>query len=172
MIKTEELMRLIFREGIVLEHKVMKESFKGVYYSADGLHAIFINSGITDNHTLYRSVLAEELGHHFTSIGDCTPLRCMSYQNRLSYDRNELSALRWAAEFLMPTDELMTKIATLHPVTLPTLASIFGVEAYLVLRKLEIMAGIKHTWYLQGGRTLVLTNLPDVYLYETFQPTH
>lgn len=166
MIKTEELMRIVFREGIILEHKAMTAAVNGVYYCAEGLHAIFMNESITENPCLYRSVLAEELGHHFTSVGVTAPLRCMSYRERVDHDRCELIALRWAADFMMPTDSLLAIMAELRHVTLAALAKAFEIEEYLVMRKLEAMAAEKHTWSLQGGRRLVLTNLPDVYLYD------
>lgn len=163
-------MKVVLKEGIILEHKTMTEAVNGVYYAAEGLHAIFINEAVIDRPRLYRSVLAEELGHHFTSSGVSAPLRCMSYRDRIDHDRCELMALRWAADFLIPTEGLLAKLSGLRQVTLNALAAVFDAEEYLILRKLEAMAAQKKVWVLAGGKMLALHSYPDVYLYDSFQP--
>lgn len=170
MIKTEELIRLVFREGIILEHKPMTPAVQGVYYNIEGLRAIIINEAVVERAVLYRSVLAEELGHHFTSIGDTTPHRAMSYRERTRYEKAERAAVRWAADTLMPTVLFTAVLGGLLPITLPAAAEAFAVEEYLVMAKLEAMAAEKHFWVLKGGRTLSLAALPDVHLYDAFSP--
>ena len=54
----------------------------------------------------FRCVLAEELGHHYTTVGSCLPRTYFHYRDRVEVSRAEYRALRWAAQWLMPLDKL------------------------------------------------------------------
>jgi Zn-dependent peptidase ImmA (M78 family) len=56
-------------------------------------------------------VLAEEIGHHFTSAGERTPKKHHSMQDRLSIDKCEYKALRRAANYLIPEHDLIDVIS-------------------------------------------------------------
>lgn len=170
MVTTKELHDTVQREGILLELKTLPAHINGTYYSIEGLRIILINEDIVLSERLYRSVLAEELGHHFTGWGDTAPRRAMSYRDRTRHERAERAALRWAADTLMPTSPFTAALGRLCPLTLPATAEAFAVEEYLVMVKLEAMAAIRHFWALPGGRMLSLAALPDVHLYDAFSP--
>lgn len=60
-----------------------------------------------DDRPLLRSVIAEELGHHFTSVGNCLPKEFYNYSARQHVDKAEYKALRWAANYLISDDPLL-----------------------------------------------------------------
>lgn len=69
---------------------------KGLY--ADGV--ISINKHLP--HAEKTCILAEELGHHFTSYGDILDQK--KYEN----EKQELRARAWAAEMLLPLDKFIS----------------------------------------------------------------
>lgn len=79
----------------------------GMYYSEDGQALIFLAKHIASNRALIKSTLAEELGHHFTSEFKNWTAPCFSYSDRLSLDRTEYRAVRWAADFLIEDKEFI-----------------------------------------------------------------
>lgn len=52
-------------------------------------------------------MLAEELGHHFTSAGFGIPKQFYNYSERLVITGIEYKALRWAANYLIPENDLL-----------------------------------------------------------------
>ena len=63
-----------------------------------------------DVYSKYRSVLAHELGHHFTTIGNTLPCMMYSYSSCLNSGRAEYRANKWAADHLIPSDKLATAL--------------------------------------------------------------
>ena len=51
--------------------------------------------------------MAEEIGHHFTSSGEPVVKRRFSSSDRLTIDKIEYKALRWAANYLVPENSLL-----------------------------------------------------------------
>lgn len=168
MVATETLHNLVENEGITLEYSPLPHGLSGVFHISDGVGIILISDTISMIPRKYRSVLAEEIGHYYTCSWNSVSQRRVSLQGQIRYEKAELKARRWAAEYMIPTDMLLASLCKLKPVTLAGLADRFNVEEALVLKKLEAMAAKRLTWPLEDGRKLVLTNLPDVYLYEAF----
>lgn len=56
---------------------------------------------------LLRSVLAEELGHHFTSVENGIPRQFYNYSTRQHIDKAEYNTLRWVANYLITDDALL-----------------------------------------------------------------
>jgi len=168
MIKTEALHRIIEDEGIYLVYQALPGGLDGMYHVSEGSSAILISEKVIINERQYRTVLAEEIGHYFTCSWDSVSRRRTSIAGRIKYEKAELKALRWAADYMIPTDLLLAFICSQQPVTLSGLAEKFEVEESLVRHKLEAMAAVKYTWNLTNGKRLVLANLPDVYLFEAF----
>ncbi len=67
-----------------------------------------MNESIRGDERLYRCVLAEEIGHYRTTIGDITPRKYMCYSDRLTLDKMELAALRRATDFVIPTEQVIS----------------------------------------------------------------
>ncbi len=168
MVKTDKLFKIIEDEGIELVYQPLPNILDGMYHFIGKIFYILIDEGIVLNERLFRTVLAEEIGHYYTCNWDSVTRRRASIQGLIKYERAELKAHRWAANFMIPTDMLLAVLDRLKLITMPELSHIFDVEEHMIVTKLEAMAAIQHTWNLANGKSLVLTNLPDVYLYEAF----
>jgi len=89
---------------------------------------------------LERCVLAEELGHHFTTPrGDYLPRKVMDYQVRLKISKVEYRAARWGALFLIPQDELDHALLNLKIDTLWDLAEHFDVTEEVMSFRLDLV---------------------------------
>lgn len=83
-------------EGIEVFEFELPERIKGLYYN----NSIALNKRLETNMER-KCVLAEELGHYFTSVGDILNLKIKS--NR----KQEIRARNWAIQKLVPFDELI-----------------------------------------------------------------
>ncbi|MGL4569667.1 MAG: ImmA/IrrE family metallo-endopeptidase [Clostridium sp.] len=105
-----DIYELIETEDIILEEVYFKENIKGIYFKVPGINpTIGINKSIISDTKKYISVLAEELGHHFTSIGDLTA-EAVTYSEQLNKSRQEIRARRWAANYLISDTEITAAI--------------------------------------------------------------
>ncbi|WP_026476239.1 ImmA/IrrE family metallo-endopeptidase [Alkaliphilus transvaalensis] len=168
MIITEKLEEIIINCKIIKSFVPLPDHILG-HYSFDGeFYIILINKEIEHNERLYRTVLAEEIGHYRTTIGDITPRRYMSYRDRIEVDKKELLALRWACDFLIPTKSLMEVISRQPSISLEYLADHFMVTEKLLLQKFDFMAKIKPVWEIDTERCLYLHSLPSIFIYNGF----
>lgn len=104
----DKMMSLADDEGINIRYVNFSPPLQGLYCCESALPpVIFISKAITKSSSLFACVLAEELGHHFTTIGDCIPKSYYSYADRMKVDKMEYKALRWAANYLIPENELL-----------------------------------------------------------------
>ena len=100
-------------EHIAVEYKKLRAPLRGFYYTAPDCSPIIgLDHSLHSNYRLHRCVMAEELGHHFTSSGVRIAKRHCSTQDRLTIDKIEYKALRWAANFLVPENDLLDAIAS------------------------------------------------------------
>jgi len=166
MIETEKLDIIIRKCRIIKEYESLPESIPGYYYCDGRYYMILLNEMIRDNEQLDRCVLAEEIGHYRTSIGDITPRKYMCYRSRLTVDKQELQAMRWATDFLVPTWALLEVIKNKHVTSLPDLADYFMVTQEFLMQKLEFMSKQNGVWNLDGKRSLYLYSFPSVYIHE------
>jgi hypothetical protein len=116
---------------------------KGIYFvGVDMPPVIGLDKSLKENKTLLRSIMAEELGHHFTTIGDCIPRKFYNHSNRLYVSKIEYKALRWAANYLIDDNDL--KIAIQNGIHTPCeLAEFFCVTNELINIKLNLISSIK-----------------------------
>jgi len=98
LIETTKLESILDKQGIILEFVSLDESILGYCFSNNKFHILLINEKIKNNERLYRTILAEEIGHFKTTIGDITPIREMTYNRKIEIDKKELLALRWATD--------------------------------------------------------------------------
>lgn len=109
----DKLLGLVEDEGIYLVHWDFEAPVNGFYYHEDGLRpTIGIAKRISDNTPLYTCVLAEELGHYYTSAGQGLPVKGFSYSQRLDINRAEYIAQKWAALKLMPAEKVRQALAS------------------------------------------------------------
>ena len=166
MIETEELESIIDKSGIIKEFAPLPYSALGYFYSDGDFHLILINKEIRKDERLYRTILAEEIGHYMTTVGDYTPRREMKYSERIDIDKKELLALRWATDFLIPTELFLKAIKDRLVGTIEEMLDYFYVTEEFLLHKLRFMAKKKMKWEVDDKRSLVLSCLPSLYVYE------
>jgi len=70
---------------------------------------IGLNKSIIHNTKLHTCVLAEEVGHYYTTVGDCISL-CYSFNDRIVITKKEKLAMKWAVEYLIPMTEIMDTV--------------------------------------------------------------
>ncbi|MDF2545767.1 MAG: peptidase [Anaerosolibacter sp.] len=166
MITTEKLETIITKCHIIKSFYPLPESTLGYYYYDGNYYCILINESIKSNERLYRVVLAEEIGHYRTTIGDITPRKYMCYRDRLEVDKKELQALKWATDFLIPTDMLIRVINDKVISSIQDITDYFLVTYDFLMRKLEFMANQKIVWDIGEKHVLCLHSLPSIYVHK------
>lgn len=168
MVNTSNLDEIIKNCSIIKKDVSLPSSIFG-YYCYDGdSYYILINKKILENKKIYRCVLAEEIGHYRTTIGDITPRKYMCYKDKLEIDKKERVALKWATEFLIPTNSLIDYIKDKDILSITTLTDYFCVTKDFIMTKFDFMSKQKHLWPLDKTRSLCLYNLPSVFIYRRF----
>lgn len=134
----DDLCLLAEEQGIYVIDWDFDHSINGIYYHEEGRRpAIGIARRIREGSCLFRCVMAEELGHHFTSTGNILPVKCSNYRLRLAINRAEYQARKWGALRLMPAEQV--KNALVAGITeVWELAEDFGVTEDLVRFRLRI----------------------------------
>ena len=109
----QHLLEIAEAENIAVEYKRIKSAINGMYLQMpDCQPVIYLSLKVHSDYRLHRCVLAEELGHHFTSSGERIAKKHHSMQDRLSIDKCEYKALRWAANQLVPENDLLDAITS------------------------------------------------------------
>ena len=102
------LLKLAESEGIKVEYWDFAQPLEAVYMSLKGSPPVIgLSRTLFSCPAYFRCVLAEELGHHFTSTGNSIPRSYYRYSDRLFISRVEYRALRWAAIYLISLDTLI-----------------------------------------------------------------
>lgn len=106
-----DIYSLIDNENIVLEEVNFKsKNIEGIYLKTSDLCPIIgINRSLINNSKKYISVLAEELGHYFTSRGNLVS-ECITYREKLNKSKEEKRARIWASNFLISDNEIIGAI--------------------------------------------------------------
>jgi len=94
---------LAAREAIEISHHAFAHPILALYFAASDVPPqIGLHTCLSSHLRLLRCVLAEELGHHFTSVGDHVATPYQSYMGKVLLGRTEKRALLWAGQALMP----------------------------------------------------------------------
>ncbi len=135
-----QLLQLAEKEGIVVEYWELKEPLEAVYWSKSEIPPVIgLSKALYKNKAHFRTVLAEELGHYFTSARNFLSQSLFHYKNRLYLSREEYVALKWAARWLIPEDKLY--IAFRKGIYEPwALANYFNVDEDLVKFRLNLLS--------------------------------
>lgn len=106
-----DIYSLIEDENIELEEIYFKSSnIEGIYLKLPGINPIIgVHKNLLTDTRKYISVLAEELGHHFTSSGNLTS-ECITYSDKLNRSKQEKRARLWASNFLISDNEIIGAI--------------------------------------------------------------
>lgn len=104
----DEIYEVIEKESIIYEERTLEKlGAKGIYIKVDGINPlIVIDSSIVNNNAKYISILAEELGHHFTTFGNLL-VPSKYYMDKLIKDKKENIARKWAANYLISDEEFV-----------------------------------------------------------------
>lgn len=93
----ETLLTEAYREQVEVVYLPFSKNIRGLYHN----NVIAINSNLQTS-AEKNCILAEELGHYYTSVGDILD------QSILMNRKQEQRALRWSYERLVPWDRLIT----------------------------------------------------------------
>ncbi|WP_238917211.1 ImmA/IrrE family metallo-endopeptidase [Clostridium sp. YIM B02555] len=108
MKKLKKMFEIINSENIVIEEpSIIYKNLAGLYLNLPNcLPVIFIKKSLLNDARKYKSILAEELGHHFTTTGDLT-IKSKNYRENLYKNKKEEIAKKWAANFLISDEEFV-----------------------------------------------------------------
>lgn len=135
---TIKLFKLAESHGIKIEYWHFSQPIQAVFIEEPGLPPIVgINKTLLKKKADFRCVLAEELGHYFTSVGRSDTHKHIRYHERLKIIRTEYRALKWAALFLIPTEELSNAIENGYT-SIWDLAHHFNVTADMIKFRLSL----------------------------------
>lgn len=171
MKKLQDIYALLSDCNIILEYQVLPDHILGIYHGDSNVDLIIINQYITSKEMKHKIILAEELGHYFTTIGNNTPKKYYKYSDKLKIDKCEEAAMRWSLNFLVPTGELIEYLKDHNYIDLEMCCDYFEVPRDFMIRKFEVIAKEKCYWKLDNNRYLVLSNLPSIFIMNKFGNT-
>lgn len=160
----KRLLELIENEKIILdEQENLPGDSLGIYIKDPGMSYPII--GVCKNlcYCEYNSVLAEELGHHFTSTGTSTAL-FHHHPGRLTLSKVEESAIRWGTEFALPIPHIIAAIENNISGTIVDIANELSVTADFLMHRLRILSLTQDYIKINDTYKLVLCNYPNLHV--------
>jgi Zn-dependent peptidase ImmA (M78 family) len=108
MKKINNVFDIIKKENIIYEETNLKHiNSKGIYFKVYGIPPVIaIDASIVNYKSIYISILAEELGHHFTTQGNLLEAS-KNHSDKLQKNKKETIAKKWAANLLISDDEFV-----------------------------------------------------------------
>lgn len=162
----QDIVTLLNDCNIILEYQILPEHVLGIYHGDSNMDLIIINQYITTDKIQHRIILAEELGHYFTTIGNNTPKKYYKYSDMLKVDKCEEKAMRWATNYLVPDQQLIDLVSCYSMITIKDCCKTFEVTEDFMKLKFKDMALRNPYWKLSDGRYLNLASLPSVYIMD------
>lgn len=92
------------KAGILVKSAPLPKRVEGLYVETARLKGILLNEDLGDESSAQHCALAEELGHHFTTGGDCL---IEPGGDPASVGRAEERAKRWAANTLVSLPDIL-----------------------------------------------------------------
>lgn len=163
-----KLIDIMHTNNIAFSFENLPKDRLGYYQHSSSGFFIILDNSLNENPTLKKCVLAEELGHYFTTIGLNEPSNNHTYRKKISIDKEEEKAMKWAVDYLIDTDYLIEYLSNNLRDGFNDLVEYFSVTNKFMIKKLELMA-LKNTyWHIINNNYLCLTSLPNVYIVSTF----
>lgn len=107
----EKLLAIAERHRIMVQYYDFIGPIKGFYLAEPNMPAVIgLSNSLKKDTPLLRCILAEELGHHFTTTGQWIPRQFYQSSAKTMIFRVEHKALRWAAKSLIPRSRLMAAV--------------------------------------------------------------
>lgn len=111
----EALLALAKKHNITLKFWSFKPPIEAVYFSYPGKNPVIgLDYRLLLDRKHFRCVLAEELGHFFTSSQESIIVYCHD-PNRIRTYREEYQAMVWAVNYLIPDHELELALNLMPP---------------------------------------------------------
>lgn len=132
--------KIIEKENIALEEWEFEPPIQAIYVADTALERPVIGLARHLRHRTQaerRCILAEELGHHYTTSGVCIVHFNLSFSARLEVSRAEHQALKWAALHLVPRRDLLRALAA--ELNLYGLAEEFDVTPQMMEFRLKLL---------------------------------
>lgn len=130
------LLSIAEKEQIYVHATYLKGYVRGVYHRNSSGAVILLDKRISSRREL-GCILAEELGHHFTSTYNIC--NYYSHLDAIRINREERIALIWAANELIPDDDFVDMLSWDHPPTRYEMAEHFFVTERLIEIKFEYL---------------------------------
>lgn len=160
---TTEIYQLIYEESIIVSDLLLPKGKLGLYRKDSDGDFIFFHPALHENEPYLRCILAEELGHYFTLLGNFKYSGKVSYQTFINTTKEENKALRWATDYLIETEELLELFYD-DNLSVYNLAGAFEVTPEFMLQKLYYMSYDMLQWYVAKNKLLCLSCLPNFFV--------
>ena len=126
-----QLIHLAEENGIAIEYFNTETDIEAVYMALPECPpVIWLPKNVKTRYHL-RSLLAHELGHHFTTGKSTTGKVFLHYRDRVEANREEARAWRWAANYLIP-DATLKEVLSENFCEIWQLADFFEVDEEVV----------------------------------------
>lgn len=138
----DKFYNIIEKEHISLKYRDLRKERESLYglYVCDEIAGpvIILDQSLRYSTRMQRSVVAEEVGHYYTAPRTNYLTVYTSYSTELTMSQDEQKALKWATDFLIPDDQLITAIKADNNSCFE-LAEYFNVTEWFIHRKLEFL---------------------------------
>ena len=167
-----ELKQIIKQHNITFDEVALPTSLLGYYQEDETSSYILLSDDIRFQHDLpkVKCVLAEEIGHYFTCIGNNVPYGSNGYHTNLLIEKQETKAMKWATDYLIDTDLLLGFLSDNTMAKVSDIADHFQVTEDFIIRKLEFMKRKDCFWQLKEEIYLYLMDLPTIAIVDIWDP--
>lgn len=109
----DKMLTLAHQEGIITIEYPLVHPLLGIYLCNSDTSPVIGLSTSIETTAEKRCIMAEELGHHFTTVGTCISSKEFYHYSALNpISKVEYKAMRWAAEYLVPENDLLDVIGS------------------------------------------------------------
>lgn len=167
MNKLDKLLDLAKQENIFIYFVADIPNYEAdaLFVARNGSRVILILKHLQNNVSRLTEILAEELGHYFTSTGE--NILPVNYFDRLKIGKCENKALKWACDFLIPTNDLIDSfLRNFYTDSIDLIAEDLNVSRDILIQKLYFLSLKNDFLKLNGNKYIVLSNFPSIYPFE------
>lgn len=109
----DKMLSIAEEQGIIVQYHDFTQPTQGVYWEEPGMPPIIgLSKALIETSSLLRCIMAEELGHHFTCSGTYFTRKFYHYTSGMTLSKVEYKALRWAANYLIPENDLLDVVCS------------------------------------------------------------
>lgn len=167
MNKLENILSIAHDENIFIHYVAEIPCYQAdaLFIAKDGVRIILVLEYLKNNILKLTEVLAEELGHYFTSTG--RNYECNNYFDKIKIGKCENKALRWACEFLIAEDEMRESfLKNFHSSSIDIIAEDLSVSRDILIQRLYYLSLKTDVFRLDKTKHIILTNFPSIYPFE------